>query len=463
MSDKLSKSIVSQLNNIFSPTQVLFDDADCWPYGYDNSKQHYPPDAVVLPSTHEQVAACVSLCNQHRIALTTRGRGTGTTGASVPITGGIVLSMERMNNIINLDAGNRSVRVESGLTNLSLQNYLAESQFFWPPDPSSAEFCSIGGNLACNAAGPCAVKYGTTRENTLQLKAVTGKGDTITTGSKTTKGVVGLDLTRLLIGSEGTLAIITEAELKIHPLPPAKHTMRVLFNNHQDACQAIQNISAQLHTPCAIEFMDHHALNLIRQHSEVSLADNANAMLMIELDGDHETLTISDRAIQRVLSDSDNIEINVAKNDAERKHLWQARKALSPILRNLAPNKINEDIVVPVPRLSQLLDQLDKLSQQYQLPIVNFGHAGNGNLHVNIMYDANDNIQNSHAQNCLEQIFTAALDLDGTISGEHGVGLSKRDYVSRELGINELTLMHSIKQQFDPNNILNPNKSLPDL
>ena len=354
-----------------------------------------------------------------------------------------------------------SVRVQSGITNLALQKYLQEINFFWPPDPSSAEYCTIGGNLACNAAGPRAVKYGTTRDNTLQLKAVTGDGKTIVTGSKTSKGVVGLDLTRLLIGSEGTLAIITEAELKILPLPPAGHTIRAFFKDHQTACTAIQNISAQLHTPCAVEFMDHHALNLLRQHSNVSLPDSANALLMVEVDGDEKSLPISSQYIQGVLAEHEHIDIKLATEDEERKKLWMARKALSPILRNMAPNKINEDIVVPVPNLSRLLDEIDNLSKQYKLPIVNFGHAGNGNLQLNIMYDTSDNTENSNALSCLEKIFEAALSLEGTISGEHGIGISKREFVSKEIGVNELTLMHSIKHQFDPNNILNPNKNLP--
>jgi len=453
--------LINKLTETFPSNQLLTEPADCWPYGYDNSKLHHPPDAVVLPTLHQQVVECVQLCNQYSIPLTTRGRGTGTTGASVPTEGGIVLSMERMDRIINFDPGNQSVRIETGITNLTLQNYLNEHKFFWPPDPSSSEFCTIGGNLACNAAGPHAIKYGTTRENTLQLKAVTGNGKTIQTGTRTTKGVVGYDLTRLLIGSEGTLGIITEAELKIYPLPPKTHTIRALFKDHKAACSAIQNINAQLHSPCAIEFMDHHALDLIRQHSDVELPDSANAMLMIEIDGDDHSLPVSSKHIQNVLSFLPHVEIKLATGNEERKNLWKTRKALSPVLRNLAPNKINEDIVVPVPNLSILIDEIDSLSSQYQLPIVNFGHAGNGNLHVNIMYDENNNTQNSNAHACLDKVFDIALTLEGTISGEHGIGLSKRDFVSKEIGANELSLMHSIKQQFDPKNILNPFKSLP--
>ncbi len=461
MPTPLPAELVDQLKSIFPSNNLLLDSADCWPYGYDNSKLHHAPDAVVLPENHDQVISCVSLCNQYTIPLTTRGRGTGTTGASVPTSGGIVMSMERMNKILDCNIGNRSVRVQAGVTNLALQNYLKDKNFFWAPDPSSAEFCTVGGNLACNAAGPRAVKYGTTRENTLQLKAVTGNGETIYTGSKTTKGVVGLDLTRLIIGSEGTLAIITEAELKIIPLAPETNTLRSLYKNHQGACDAIQNIGSQLHIPCAIEFMDHHAIELIRTHSEVSLPSDARAMLMIEIDGDSESLPISTAKIEQALYNKEQIEIQHAKSDTEKKSLWQARKALSPILRNLAPNKINEDVVVPIPNLSKLIDMLDELSSKFNLPIVNFGHAGNGNLHVNIMYDAEDATQKQNAENCLSEIFKTVLTLDGTISGEHGIGISKRDYVSMEIGHQELALMRKIKSQFDPNLILNPNKSLP--
>ena len=457
----LSSEIITQLKNIFATEELYLDPGDCWPYGYDNSKIHSPPEAVVIPQTHTQVEQCISICNTYKIPVTTRGRGTGTTGASVPTAGGIVLSTERMDQIINFDGGNRSVRVQAGITNLALQQFLQPNGFFWPPDPSSAEFCSVGGNLACNAAGPRAIKYGTTRENTLQLKAVTGFGKTIIAGSKTSKGVVGLDLTRLLIGSEGTLAIITEAELKILPTAPAKHTIRALYKSHQSACDAIQSLITQPHTPCAIEFMDHHAINLIQKYSDIKLPANTKAMLMIEMDGDQQSLQISMPIIERALSNEQHVETKLASTAEETTALWKARKALSPILRTLAPNKINEDVVVPVPQLSNLIDTLDKLSEKYQLPIVNFGHAGNGNLHVNIMYDANDKKENENAGICLEEIFTEVLRLEGTLSGEHGIGLIKRDYIGKEVGDTEINLMQKIKLQFDPNQILNPNKGLP--
>ncbi len=463
MSSTLPDNIIDSLSAIFPENNLLTDPADCWPYGYDNSKCHHPPIAVVLPTSDEQVVRCVALCNQFKIPLTTRGRGTGTTGAAVPVLGGIVMSMERMNKIISCDTGNRSVRTQPGVTNEQLQTYLKEKGFFWPPDPSSAEFCTIGGNLACNAAGPRAVKYGTTRDNVLQLKVVTGSGNSIRTGSKTTKGVVGLDLTRLIVGSEGTLAVITEAELKILPLPANKYTIRALYKNHQAACAAIQSINAQIYMPCAIEFIDHHAIHLINTHSNVTLPSEAQAMLMVEVDGDQELVDLSTPKIEQALANDQCLDIKRATNEDEKNNLWQARKALSPILRNLAPDKINEDVVVPVPMLSELLAGIDELSIKYQLPIVNFGHAGNGNIHVNIMYDKENQTQNDNAQLCLNAIFDKTLELEGTISGEHGIGLTKREFISKELSNHEIMLMQNIKHLFDPNNILNPNKSLPSI
>lgn len=457
----IDSDVKQQFREIFSDNNILTEPADVWPYGYDNSKIHHAPDFVVLPLSHDQIVDCVCLCNRHKIPLTTRGRGTGTTGASVPLKGGVVLSMERMNKIIDFDAGNRSVRVETGITNRELQNFLAQYHFFWAPDPSSADYCTVGGNLACNAAGPRAIKYGTTRENTLQLKAVSGDGKTIITGTRTSKGVVGLDLTRLIIGSEGTLAIISEAELKILPLPSHKILFRCLYESHQTACEAIQQLSAQIHIPCAIEFVDHHAMELIREYGDIDIPASAQAMLMVELDGDQQSLAVSTPLIEQALNNSGLIELKNAATEEDKKELWSARKSLSPILRNFAPDKINEDVVVPVPNLSLLIEALDRLSKQFQIPIVNFGHAGNGNLHVNLLYDAEDASQNINAQACLEGVFSEVLKLGGTLSGEHGVGIMKRDYIAQEIGVNEIRLMRRIKNQFDPSGILNPDKGLP--
>ena len=457
----LAPSITSKLIDACGKDSVLSEQDECWAYGYDNSKQHHCPDLVLLPTQHKQIQQAVTICNEYKIPLTTRGRGTGTTGAAVPIQAGVVLSTERMNQILEFDYKNRNIRAEPGVLNVEVQKQAAEQHLFWPPDPSSADFCSIGGNLACNAAGPRAIKYGTCRENTLGLTAITGAGETIRTGSATTKGVVGLDLTRLLIGSEGILGIITEARLKLSPKPEHINTIRALYNNSNAAIEAVVNVLAQSALPYALEFIDPGSLNLIRKSSNLKLDTEAQAMLMIEVDGLNETIQSSTQAVLNAANIAGCIDIQTAANDEQKKELWSARKALSPALRSFAPNKINEDVVVPVTQLPKLLAELQKLSDKHQIAIFNFGHAGNGNLHVNLLYDASK--QADAAKNCLNEVFDLVLKLGGTLSGEHGVGIAKRDYVSQEIDATTLALMQKIKQQFDPNNILNPGKTLPNM
>lgn len=458
---RINDTALDALHRIVGKQNVLTDPADCWPYGYDNSRRHQLPDAVVFSTQHQQVQAIVRLCNQHHIPLTARGRGTGTTGATTPIHGGIVMTMERMDRILRIDPDNRLMVVEPGITNQAVQDAAAEHGFFWPPDPTSAAFCSVGGNLAYNSAGPRAVKYGTPRDNVFGLRAITGTGDDIRCGVHTSKGVVGYDLTRLLIGSEGTLAIITEAILKLTPLPETKRTMQVSYNNIQGACRAVAAIMAQPVSPCALEFIDAKAIEMIRSYSKASLPHNAGALLMIEVDGSKDGIEQAARAIEKAAHNDSLIEFKHAKTQQEVADLWATRKALSPALRTIAPKKINEDVVVPVSHIPDLIDGLTKLSSRFDIPIVNFGHAGNGNIHVNLLVDPDDPVQMKNAELCLDEVFSLVLKLDGTLSGEHGIGLVKRDFIDREIEPTTLALMKQIKTLFDPNNILNPDKMFP--
>lgn len=457
----LSNAFLSRLAQIFPPGSLYTDPADCWAYGYDNSRRQALADAVVFPNSHTQTVELARLCNEYRVPLTARGRGTGTTGATVPLRGGVVASFERMNRIVEFSPGNRYIVVEPGLTNQALQDFLKPHGFFWPPDPTSAAFCSIGGNLAYNSAGPRAVKYGTPRENTLALRAVTGQGTEIRTGVLTTKGVVGYDLTRLLLGSEGTLALITEATLKLTPSPQAKRTMRAVYANLDHATEAITRIMAQPAVPCALEFIDGNAIELIRRYSRADLPEHAAALLMIEVDGFAEGMAVQIESVRRAARNDGLLEFRVAETADEVEALWQTRKALSPALRKVAPKKINEDVVVPVTELPKLIAGLNQLSQRFELAIVNFGHAGNGNIHVNLLFDPAKPGETEKAHECLGEIFSLVLRLRGTLSGEHGVGLEKRDYVDREIDVGALELMRALKRQFDPNGILNPDKTLP--
>ena len=459
----MQSDFIKRLRELLGDQQLLTDPADCLSYGFDNSTLQGQPIAVALPESHQQVAAIIAACRAHGISVITRGQATGTTGATVPIdTHTLILSTQRMDRIIEINRDNRYMVVQPGVTNQAVQDAAGERGFFWPPDPTSAAVCTIGGNLAYNSSGPRAVKYGTPRENTLALKAVTGSGETLHTGVKTTKGVVGYDLTRLLIGSEGTLAVITEATLKLTPLQPAKRTLRAVYRDMHSAACAVSNIMAQAVIPCALEFMDANAINLVRDDAPASLPQNAGALLMIEVDGLESQLNELVSQIAAAASVEGSLDIQQARSQQEVAALWETRKALSPALRRVAPKKINEDVVVPVSRMPELVDRLAELSRKHDIRIVNFGHAGNGNLHINLLYDPAISDQKQRTEACLEEVFTAVLDMEGTISGEHGIGLVKREWVARELDQTSLNLMHAIKKQFDPDGILNPGKTLPD-
>lgn len=466
MSDSKSTTInnlIQHCSKKLRSNQILTDESDRWSYGYDNSRRQALPDLVLLPQSHDDVQLIVTLCNQFKTPLIARGRGTGTTGATVPVTGGVILSTERMNSILEVNAKDRYLVTQPGVTNQEVQNSASEIDFFWPPDPTSSEYCTIGGNLAYNSAGPRTVKYGTPRENVLGLRAVIGTGEELRTGVFTTKGVVGFDLTRLLIGSEGTLAITTEATLKLTPIQLPITTFQALYKTIEDATTAIVAIMSQSITPRVLEFIDKNAITMVRDYSKLDLSKNAGALLMIEIDG---PAAKQNECINSIVSSATNnglINIKTASSKEESDALWALRKALSPALRNISPKKINEDVVVPISKLPNLISGLEKLSVKYSIPIVNFGHAGNGNIHVNLLYDPDNEQQSIRVHHCLDEVFNLVLNLKGSLSGEHGVGLEKRDFIARELDPVSIRLMHQIKQQFDPNGILNPGKMLPEI
>lgn len=454
----LPATLLTSLQSLFPAERLLTDPVDCYAYSYDNSRNFRPPLAVVFPLTAEEVQAAVKLCHEHKVPVVPRGRGTGTAGGSVPEQGGVALSLERMKQIVSLDPDNRMAIVQPGVLNQDLQDALKPKGFFWPPDPSSAPYCSVGGNLATCAAGPHAVKYGVARDHVLGLKAVTGTGELIRTGCYTTKGVVGYDLTRLIVGSEGTLAIIVEATLKLTPLPRAIGGITAQYRDTTSCAHAIAAIMAQPFVPSALEFLDNNALTLIRNRHPGMLPEDMRALLMIEVDGSQSEVIEATEAIIRAAQVDGVIE---AKKADDTKALWAARKALSPLLRDVAPKKINEDVAVPVSRLPELLGGIEKLATNHQIANVNFGHAGNGNIHVNLLVNPDNPEEMQRAETCLDEVFSLVLSLDGTLSGEHGVGMAKRPFVPREIDATTMALMKSIKQTFDPHNILNPGKLFP--
>ena len=440
---------------------VLTSAADCLAYGFDNSAYRQNPCMVLLPTSTEHVLAAVKLARHYKLPLTARGRGTNTTGASVPVVNGAVISFERMNQILALLPGDRTAVVQPGVLNGDLQSALLEHGLFWPPDPTSAPYCSIGGNIACNAGGPRAVKYGATRDNVLALKAVTGSGELVEFGSRTNKNSSGFDLSRLLIGSEGGLALVVEATLKLSPKPASSQMLRALYVDVESAALAVARLMNQPDTPSMLEFMDATALRLARDDGGADIPD-AGALLMIEADGDPLQLPALLQKLAGYAQGDGCIEVSIAADDAEAAQLLAARKALSPALRSLASGKINEDVVVQVSQETALVRFVEALSAEKKLPIVCFGHIGNGNVHVNILFEKSDAAQTRTAEACAEKLFTEVLRLGGMLSGEHGIGLAKKAFMAQAFTPATLDAMRGIKQLFDPDGILNPGKTLPD-
>jgi D-lactate dehydrogenase len=456
----MSEALIQRLRDGLPGDALRLDDAARAQYGRDDSRRQGAPLAVALPRTADQVAAIVQACRDHRVALTTRGAGTGTTGAAVPDAGALVLSLERMDRIVDIDPGQRLAVVEAGVINADLQRACAAHGFFWPPDPASADRCTIGGNLACNAGGPRTVKYGASRDNVLSVTAVDGHGRLFTSSRPLSKLATGYNLTQLLVGSEGTLAVIVDATLRLHPLPEASRALSASFRSVDAAALAVTRIMAQPVTPSAVEFLDGKSLRLARAHAGDAVPD-AGALLLLEIDGSADSLDAQTALLHDAVRVDGLIDFAVATDPAQREQVWAARRALSPALRSLAPKKINEDVVVPVPRLPALIAFLDQLERDSDILIVCFGHAGNGNLHVNLMLDPDDAAQAAAAPVALARLFDKVIELCGALSGEHGIGLAKRPFMAQAVDPSALDLMRGLKTVFDPDNILNPGKVLP--
>ena len=451
---------IKYFNKILPKNFVFSEPGDCWAYGYDNSKIHVLPECVLFANNKNQIQDIVKYCFENNIPITTRGRGTGNTGGSVPIGNSIVLSLEKMDKILKVDIDNRLSIVEPCVINKVLQDILKKQNFFWGPDPSSQEYSTIGGNIANNSAGPRAIKYGTPRDNILGLEFISGKGEIHKTGVKTSKGVVGLDLTRLFTGSEGVLGILTEATLKILPLNNIVKTIEITFENVENASDTIISLMTQPITPYKLEFIDNESIKLINTIKKNHYDKNCNSAVLLEIDGENEYIDIMLEKIIKVIKKNKYKKITVADNQQDIEELWSARKSLSPALREIGGYKINEDIAVPISNLTILLTNLNRLSEKYAIKIVNFGHAGNGNIHVNLLFKSDEEKKSENSKKCLEEIFNLVLSLDGTLSGEHGVGIIKKKFINKEIDKKTLSLMNDIKKQFDPNNIMNPNKTI---
>jgi glycolate oxidase len=453
-------SLFRDLTTIVGPDHVLQDPRAIEAYSADALGIGSPPDLVVRPGSASEVSAIARLCNAHLVPLVVRGAGTGYTGGAVPTQGGMVLSMERLDRILEIDETNLLAIVEPNVITADLQRAVERVGLFYPPDPASLESSSIGGNVAECAGGPRAFKYGTTKRYVLALEAVLPTGEIIHTGSKAVKNVVGYDLTQLLIGSEGTLAIITQITLRLVPKPPARATLLASFAGIPDAVNAVDALLRRRVVPAAVELIDTDSLRAAQDYSGRAIAAG-DAVLIVECDGTPAAVAEEMALVDTACREAGALAVNRAASDTEREALWKVRREVSLALRATGLLKINHDVVVPRGRVPQLFEAIDRLKQRYALRIASFGHAGDGNIHVNLMIDRTNAEELARAKEAERVLFERVVALEGSISGEHGIGFAKAPYIRIELAPEQIALMKRVKGAFDPNGILNPGKIFP--
>jgi glycolate oxidase len=441
---------------------ALSDQASLTAHAADALGLAHPPDLVLVPGSTREIAAIASLCNEHRIPLVVRGAGTGYTGGAVPTSGGVVLSMARLNRILDIDEVNLIAVVEPNVITGDLQRAVERVGLFYPPDPASLDTSSIGGNVAECAGGPRAFKYGTTKRYVLALEAVLPTGEILRTGSKAVKNVVGYDVTQLLVGSEGTLAIITKVTLRLIPKPPAWATLSASFANVHDAVDAVSALIARRAVPAAIELVDEDSLRAVESYvGRPVVPAGAGALLIVECDGTSAGVEEEIASVATACADTRALAVTRAADEAEREALWHVRRQLSLALRATGLLKINHDVVVPRGRVPELFDVIGELKQRYALRVASFGHAGDGNIHVNLMISKDDAQERERAAQAERELFERVVSLEGSISGEHGIGFAKAKYLPIELSPEAIALMKRLKTAFDPHGILNPGKIFP--
>ena len=451
--------LTTQLVKYLGQDAVLTDREDLICYAYDATGKRFLPDVIVFPRTVSQIAQVMRLANEHRVNVIPRGAGSGMTGGSLPESGGIVLVLTQFDRILEIDTENLVAVVEPGVVTTQVHKAVESQGLFYPPDPASMNFSTIGGNIAENSGGMRAVKYGTTKEYVLGLEVVLPNGDIIHTGSKCVKDVVGYNLTQLVVGSEGTLGVVTKAILKLLPLPAAKKTLTATFPSILDAGKTVSEIIRRKIIPTTMEFLDRQAIWCVDQYLKIGLAQGAGAFMLIEVDGDEDEVEGKILKVREVCAANMALEIQVASTAREQDELWRMRRSVSASLAHLKPEaKINEDIVVPRAKIPEIIEFIDSVGARHDVQIVNFGHAGDGNIHLNVLPRKG---QLEVAHQAVDEIFDKTIELGGRISGEHGIGTSKRDYIHKNLEPEAIAAMQAIKRAWDPNNILNPGKIFP--
>lgn len=455
----MRKEHIAALREKIPGERVLAEVEERLAYARDGTQRAEAlPDVVVRALSVEEVEAVLSLADEARVPVTPRGAGTGTTGGAIPIRGGIVLDLSGMRRIREIDEENLIAVVEPGVVTGEFQDAVEARGLFYPPDPASKAVCTLGGNAAECAGGPRAVKYGVTKDYVIGLEAVTPAFGRIRTGVRTAKGVVGYDLTKLLVGSEGTLGVITELTLRLLPKPEARGTLMAAFPEVDLASRAVSFIIASKILPSKLEFLDRSAIRAAEDYLRVGLPVDSDALLLIEVDGPRESVPRQLEQIASLCREKGAERVVVARDEAEAEDLWRARSCLAAAIVRLRPTKINEDITVPRSRLPEMIRRLREIGERYHFIIANFGHAGDGNIHVNVLTDERDQEEFARALEAVREIMVATVEMGGTLSGEHGIGMTKSQYLPLEQAENLIELQRRIKSVFDPHHILNPGK-----
>ena len=458
--DMLERKIQDELRAIVGGDGFFVDPEDLASYSYDAFVREFMPDAAILPRSTEEVSRIMKVAYREGIKVVARGAGTNLSGNAVARQGGIIMSFTRMNRIVEIDIRNRCAVVQPGVVNLALQKEVKKRGFFYPPDPASMAVCTIGGNVALNAGGPRAVKYGVTRDYVMSLEVVLADGEIIRTGGKTVKNVSGYDLTRLIVGSEGTLGIVTEATLRLIPLPQATKTLLALFSSVEEVAETVSAIVSAGIVPTTLELMDRVIIDVIRDVGGASFPPNAAALLLIEVDGDEDSVDKQGQRVAAFCRERGAVQIDAAETQEEADRLWQARRSVGGAIYKVTPSLIVEDAVVPVSELSRIIRRIGELSKKYNLKVGVLAHAGDGNLHPDIMTDVRNEEEMERVEKFIHEMYEEVIALGGTLSGEHGIGIGKEKYMGLEFSERALDLMRGIKKIFDPKNILNPGSFL---
>lgn len=455
----LDRSVKRELAAIVGSEYVLDDTEARLTHSYDATPMYQAmPDGVIFPGNAEEVRAAMKVLSRHRIPVVGRGSGSNLSAGTVPVEGGVVMVLTRMNHLLEIDEENLTATFQPGLITKSLHEAVEARNLFYPPDPGSMVISTLGGNIAECAGGLRGLKYGTTKDYVIGLEAVLPSGDTLRTGGKLTKDVAGYDLTKLLVGSEGTLAIITEATVKLLPYPESKQVMTAYYPDMYDAARSVSRIIASRIIPSTLEFMDNATIRVVENFARIGLPTEMEAILLIEQDG---PASIVERDVERMAAicrEEKAADVIVADSTERGEELMAARRSALSALARLRPTTILEDATVPRSQIAPMVEQINRIADKYRLDICTFGHAGDGNLHPTCMTDARDREEIERVEQAFNEIFAAALDLGGTITGEHGVGLAKAPYLEWKVGKTGIEVMKGIKRAFDPDNLMNPGK-----